>query len=74
MNTRSVIFIGGALVAAAAPLHAGPRTSANYNIPADSADAAGRRTASASYTNDGSAGGVVGMSTVAAPAETAKHG
>ena len=29
---------------------------------------------SASYANDGSAGLVVGISTVAAPAETAKHG
>ena len=42
------------LLAAAA--HAGPRTSAICNIATDTADAGGRRTTSASYTNDGSAG------------------
>ena len=60
-------------VRATRPL-AGPRTSANYTIPTDAIDAGGKRATSASYTNDGSAGGVVGLSTVAAPAETAKHG
>ena len=57
-----------------ATTHAGPRTSANYNIATDSADAGGKRATSAAYTNDGSAGGVAGLSTVAAPAETAKSG
>lgn len=55
-------------------VHAGPRTSASYSMPAETVDAAGRRSASASYTNDGSAGGIAGLSTVTAPAETAKHG
>ncbi len=55
-------------------LHAGSRTSASYTIATDTADAGGKRTASASYTNDGSVGGVSGISTVAAPAETAKSG
>ena len=72
MNTRSIILI--ALSGCAAPLHAGPRTSASYSIQADSADAAGRRTNSASYTNDGSAGGITGISSVTAPAETVKAG
>ncbi len=53
---------------------AGPRTSTNYNVPTDTTDGGGKRATSASYTNDGSVGGIVGISTVAAPAETAKHG
>ena len=53
---------------------AGPRTSTNYSVPTDTADAGGNRTTSAAYTHDGSAGGIVGISTVAAPAETAKSG
>ena len=53
---------------------AGPRTSANYSIATDTTDTGGKRATSAAYTNDGSAGGVAGLSTVAAPAETAKHG
>jgi len=57
-----------------ASAHAGPRTSANYSIAADTADAGGKRATSASYTNDGSVGLVAGIVTVAAPAETAKGG
>ena len=70
MKLHPALFL--ALLAGAA--HAGPRTSASYTIATDTADAGGRRATSASYTNDGSAGGVVGISTVAAPAETARHG
>ncbi len=62
------------LALAASTAHAGPRTSASYNIATDTADGGGKRATSASYTNDGSAGGVAGISTVAAPAETAKSG
>lgn len=72
MKTRAALFL--ALAAAAAAAQAGPRTSANYNVPTDTTDGGGKRATSASYTDDGSAGGVVGISTVAAPAETAKHG
>ncbi len=57
-----------------AAAHAGPRTSANYHIVTDTTDTGGKRATSTHYTNDGSAGAVVGISTVAAPAETAKHG
>jgi hypothetical protein len=53
---------------------ADPRTSTNYTITTDTSDAGGKRATSANYTNEGSAGGIVGISTVAAPAETAKHG
>jgi hypothetical protein len=69
MKIHASVFL--ALAAAA---HAGPRTSANYTIVADVADGGGQRVASANYTNDGSAGGVTGISAVPAPSATAKHG
>lgn len=72
MKTRFLIALFTAVIASAA--HAGPRTSANYSIATDTTDIGGGRTASAAYTNDGSAGGVAGLSTVAAPAELAKSG
>lgn len=53
---------------------AGGRTSANYTITADTADAGGRRATSGNYAQDGSAANVAGISTVAAPVQTAKHG
>ena len=53
---------------------AGPRTSANYTVATDTADSGGNRAASAVYSNDGSAGGIAGISTVASPAETMKSG
>jgi hypothetical protein len=56
------------------PLHAGPRSSASYSITTDTTDAGGRRATSADYTNDGSAGMVAGISTVASPTGTAKSG
>ena len=68
------IALPALLLASAATAQAGPRTSASYTIAADTTDAGGKRTTSASYTNDGSAGGIAGLSTVAAPAETLKSG
>jgi hypothetical protein len=53
---------------------ADPRASTSYTITTDTSDAGGKRATSANYTNEGSAGGIVGTSTVATPAETAKHG
>ena len=55
-------------------LLAGPRTSVNYNVTTDSIDTGGKRATSTSYTNDGSLGSITGVSTVATPAEIAKHG
>lgn len=72
MNTPCIIGIALGLMTTA--LHAGPRTSTDYSLVTDTADAGGKRGTSASYTNDGSAGGIAGLSTVAAPAETARHG
>ncbi len=70
MKTHTALFL--ALLTAAA--HAGTRTSANYTVPTDTADAGGKRTASASYTNDGSVGAIAGLSIVAAPAEALRSG
>ena len=72
MKTSFVILL--VLQAAASALHAAPRASTAYSIASDTADAGGQRATSVSYTNDGSVGGVAGLSTVAAPAETNKAG
>lgn len=64
-----------ALLFALAPFaEAAPRMSADYSIATETADAGGRRSTSAHYTHDGSGGQLGGISTVASPAETAKHG
>lgn len=55
-------------------LHAGPRASTSYTVPADSVDSGGTHAASSSYRSEGSLGGISGIATVAAPAETAKSG
>ena len=68
MNFRHLLL--AALLPAAA--HAGPRTSATYAVLTDTADAGGRRTASAAYTNDASTGGAGGPAT--APAAAARAG
>jgi hypothetical protein len=62
------------LLAFAATVHADLRTSTDYTVAADTTEAGGQRATSVSYTNHGSVGGIVGISTVASPAETAKAG
>ena len=74
MKTKSILLFASALTAVATALHAGPRTSANYSILTDTIDGGGKRATSTEYTNDGSVGGIVGIATVAVPAETAKSG
>jgi hypothetical protein len=71
MNKRFQILF---TLACAVTVHAGPRSSANYTLATDTTDAGGTRASSAAYTHDGSVGGVVGISAVSTPAETAKHG
>jgi len=44
-------------------LHAGSRTGGNYTVPADTVDSGGLRATSTAYTNDGTAGIVLGIST-----------
>jgi hypothetical protein len=54
---------------------ANPRASASYRVTADAVSGGAARSTGGSYTNDGSAGGgIVGVSTLAAPSGTAKHG
>ncbi len=71
MKTKSQILFA---LACAVSVNAGPRQSANYSVATDTTDGGGKRATSANYTNDGSAGNIAGISTVATPAETAKHG
>ena len=55
-------------------IRADVRSSADYSIISDTLDSGGARTSSVSYTNDGSMGGIVGVSSVAFPPQTSKHG
>jgi hypothetical protein len=68
----SFFALFGALTALSAT--AGSRSSGSYSVPADSADAGGRRVTSASYANHGCLGGVGGIGTVVAPPQMARHG
>jgi hypothetical protein len=68
------IALPALLLASAMAVHAGPRSSANYTLATDTTDAGGSHATSSAYTHDGSVGGVVGISAVSTPAETAKHG
>lgn len=69
-DTISALLL--ALLTAAA--QAGPRASTNYGVSAESLDSGGKRASSTSYTNDGSAGGITGISSAESPTETAKAG
>jgi hypothetical protein len=64
----AILVLGG--VAAQAAL----RTGGNYAVATDTVNAAGGRSASASYVNEGSLGGIGGVSTAPAPVEVARHG
>jgi hypothetical protein len=70
---RLHIFLSLTLLSAGTAC-AGSRASTNYSVLADVADSGGKRATSTNYTNDSSAGSVVGISTVASPSETAKNG
>lgn len=74
MSTHPLFTLLLAAVCLTSSAFAASRSSANYLVPADTADAGGRRATSAAYTHDGSIGGIAGVGTVAAPAEVAKHG
>lgn len=62
------------LLALAATTRSAPRTSPDYEVAAETTDAGGGSSTSGSYSNDGSLGGVAGISTASSPAETAKAG
>ncbi|HCN27959.1 MAG TPA: hypothetical protein DIT64_04075 [Verrucomicrobiales bacterium] len=65
-------FICILMLLAAAPAHAGPRTGANYSITTDTTDSGGGRTTGGGVVNDGSLGGIGGISS--AGAAVAKDG
>jgi N-acetylneuraminic acid mutarotase len=54
--------------------HAGPRTSASYNVIADTVDSGGLRSTGATYSNDASVGNVAGQSASGASATTVDSG
>ena len=62
------------LMACCSSVYADTRTSADYSLTTEITDIGGLHTTSANYMNDASIGGVVGLSTVASPAESAKNG
>jgi len=74
MFTHPFFTLSIAAVCLTSSAFAASRSSASYLVPADTADAGGRRATSGAYTHDGSIGGIAGVGTVAAPAEVAKHG
>jgi len=69
---KTVTFLILSLLSSAA--RAEPGTSADYSITTQSLDSGGTRTASTSYTIDGSAGGIAGTSTVSSPDGTVLNG
>ena len=78
MNMKTITIAPACLLAlclgfALQPAQAGTRSSANYQVPADTLDDGGRITVSAAYRNTGSVGGIGGVSTAPAPITTAKH-
>lgn len=74
MFTHQFFTLSIAAVCLTSNAFAASRSSASYTVPADTADAGGRRATSAAYSHDGSIGGIAGVGTVAAPVEVAKHG
>ncbi len=69
-----LLIIALGMTVAIPSLHAGPRSSASYSIAAETTDGGGQLAASATYTHEGSAGSVAGVSTAALPFEIAKSG
>lgn len=67
------MFLAVALVAGATAVHAGSRAGGGYTLN-DTTDGGGQRVTNASYTIDGSIGGIGGISSNASPPEAAKHG
>jgi hypothetical protein len=74
MNTKCIVLFVSALGAVAGALHAGPRSSANYNILTDALDYGGVIESSANYQNLGSAGLISGIATTTPGAAVIKSG
>ena len=71
---KTFLLTAATALALAGSLHAGSRASASYSVAADTINAGGQRTTTVAYRNDGSLGGIAGLSTVAAPVQVARHG
>lgn len=71
---KTFVAIAAALSLAVSCAYAGTRNSADYSVAAEVSDAGGLHATSADYSTDDSIGGVTGISTVAAPQETANSG
>ena len=74
MFTHHLFTLSLAAVCLTSSAFAASRFSASYLVPADTADAGGRRATSVAYTHDGSIGGIAGVGTAAVPVEMARHG
>lgn len=75
MKTRTILFVAAAGVGLTPlTLFAATRASANYSLTTETIDAGGRHSASAAYANEGSLGGIAGVSTGGIPVTLVKHG
>ena len=74
MKIKFLALSFGVVLAIPGAVHSASRSSANYSVPADTADAGGRKLTSAAYSIDSSVGCLGGVSAVASPSETVKHG
>ncbi|MEI9894714.1 MAG: hypothetical protein WDN28_12700 [Chthoniobacter sp.] len=72
--TSKTIFAGLLACACFRAAQAGPSTSANYSIVAETTDFGGKHAVSGAYANDGSLSAVAGLSAGATPVETLKSG
>ena len=73
MTKRILNCLAAAAACVSLTATAATRLSADYSVTTETVDSGGRKTSSAAYSNDGSIGGVGGISTLPAPAETIKH-
>ena len=74
LSVRFALLTAASLSVLSTTVLATPRSSANYNIATDAADAGIARTTSAAYSIDSSMGDLTGVSAAAAPAQAVKHG
>jgi hypothetical protein len=74
MKTRAVFLVALSVPLAMEVASAATRTSASYSLTTETADAGGRRAASASYSHEGSLGGIAGVGAIVSPPQTVRHG
>ncbi len=74
MKIRRIILVAALTSILSSTPYAGPRTSANYTIPAEAIDRGGRATNSTSYHGSGSAGLIAGKASSAGSVVTINAG